>query len=64
MVPDLTVAKEKRDAAWWTRWIEEGRAGTLMPGFAKKHGGPLSETQVESLVEYLLENFAAEPKKN
>lgn len=64
MVPDLNVAKEKRDGAWWTRWVEEGRAGTLMPGFAQKHGGPLSEPQVESLVEYLRANFPAEPKKN
>jgi mono/diheme cytochrome c family protein len=63
MVPDLSVAKEKRDAAWWTRWVEDGREGTLMPGFAKKHGGPLSEPQIESLVEYLLTAFPTEPKK-
>jgi mono/diheme cytochrome c family protein len=64
MVPDLGLAKEKRDAAWWTRWIAEGRPGTLMPGFAKKEGGPLSDHQIESLVEYLLTTFPAEPKKN
>ncbi|MEO7412077.1 MAG: DUF1573 domain-containing protein [Opitutaceae bacterium] len=64
MVPNLNVAREKRDAAWWTRWVEEGRAGTLMPGFAKKHGGPLSESQVESLIEYLLATFPTEPKKD
>ena len=63
MVPNLKIAKEKRDAAWWTRWVEDGREGTLMPGFAKKHGGPLSENQVESLVEYLLETFPTEPTK-
>ena len=64
MVPDLIVAKERRDAAWWTRWIEEGRPGTLMPGFAQTHGGPLNEPQVQSLVDYLLANFPTEPKLN
>jgi mono/diheme cytochrome c family protein len=64
MVPDLAVAKEKRDAAWWTRWVEDGREGSLMPGFAEKHGGPLTSPQVESLVEYLMATFPTEPKKN
>lgn len=62
MVPDLAVAKEKRDAAWWQRWIEDGREGSLMPGFAKKHGGPLSAQQIESLVEYLVETMPAQPR--
>lgn len=64
MVPDLNMAKDRRDAAWWTRWIAEGRPATLMPGFAKKEGGPLSDHQIESLVEYLLATFPTEPKKN
>lgn len=64
MVPDLNVAKEKRDAAWWTRWVEDGREQTLMPGFATKHGGPLSQPQIESLVEYLLVTFPSEPRKD
>jgi mono/diheme cytochrome c family protein len=64
MVPDLAIAKEKRDAAWWTHWIEEGRDGTLMPGFAQKNGGPLSSSQIESLVEYLVTNLPTAPKVN
>ncbi|MEO5961028.1 MAG: DUF1573 domain-containing protein [Opitutaceae bacterium] len=64
MVPDLKLAKEKRDTAWWTRWVSDGKEGTLMPGFAQKHGGPLSEQQVESLVEYLLATFPTEPNRN
>ena len=64
MVPDLAVAKEKRDAAWWTRWVEDGRDGSLMPGFARPRGGPLTGQQIESLVEYLLANFPTKPKPN
>jgi mono/diheme cytochrome c family protein len=61
MVPDLLVAREKRDAAWWTKWITEGKQGTLMPAFAEKHGGPLTAAQVDSLVEYLVQNLPTEP---
>jgi mono/diheme cytochrome c family protein len=64
MVPDLTVVREPRDAGWWRRWIGEGRENTLMPGFAEKHGGPLSDAQVESLVEFALKHFPTEPAKN
>lgn len=64
MVPDLAVAREKRDAAWWTRWVEDGREGSLMPGFAPKHGGPLTPPQIDSLVEYLLATFPTEPKQD
>lgn len=63
MVPDLAIAKEKRDAAWWKRWVEDGREGTLMPGFAQKHGGPLDSSQIDSLVDYLVTAFPAEPAK-
>ena len=61
MVPDLNVAREKRDAAYWRKWIAEGKEQTLMPAFHEKHGGPLSETQVESLVTFVLKNFPTEP---
>jgi cytochrome c5 len=61
MVPDLNMAREKRDAAYWRKWIAEGKEQTLMPAFHEKHGGPLSETQVESLVTFVLKNFPTEP---
>jgi cytochrome c553 len=64
MVPDLKVAREVRDAAYWERWIVDGKERTLMPGFAKKHGGPLSPEQVASLVEYVLTRLPKEPAKN
>ncbi len=64
MVPDLLAAREKRDAAWWTKWITEGKDGTLMPAFARAQGGPLTDLQIATLVDYLLANFPTEPRKN
>ncbi len=62
MVPDLLVAREPRDAAYWRKWIGEGKAGTLMPAFARKHEGPLSDAQIESLIEFALLRLPTEPK--
>jgi mono/diheme cytochrome c family protein len=64
MVPDLAVAREHRDAAYWTKWIAEGREGTLMPAFAAEHGGPLTRKQIESLVDLALKLLPTEPRKN
>ena len=64
MVPDLSVAREPRDEAYWRRWIADGRERTLMPAFAQRHGGPLTDAQIESLVAYLRETFAARPAGN
>jgi cytochrome c5 len=61
MVPDLLVAREPRDAAFWKKWISEGREGSLMPGFAESHGGPLSDSQIDSLVKFALEKLPTEP---
>lgn len=64
MVPDLLVAREPRDAAFWQRWISEGKEGTLMPAFSKRHRGPLTDDQIASLVEYALAHLPSEPVKN
>ena len=61
MVPDLWTTHEKRDAAYWTQWITEGKEGTLMPGFSEKQGGPLNTEQIQSLAEYLLASLPSEP---
>lgn len=61
MVPDLRVADESRDAAYWREHITDGIEGTLMPAFAKEKGGILSDEQIESLVKYLVET-PLEPK--
>lgn len=61
MVPDLAVAREVRNEAYWRKWISDGKEQSLMPAFAAAQGGPLTDAQVESLVEYLTKNFAAQP---
>ena len=63
MVPDLLVARETRDATYWTKWISEGREGSLMPAFAATHGGPLSDAQIASLVEFALRQLPTAPRK-
>jgi cytochrome c5 len=62
MVPSLLVARERRDAAYWLKWISEGKEGTLMPAFDAKHGGPLNPEQIGSLVEYVTKNLPSEPE--
>lgn len=63
MVPDLMQPKTARDAAYWEKWVREGGEGTLMPAFAKEHGGPLDDEQIKSLVDYLTTNLPKEPVK-
>ena len=53
MVPDLRNLKKPTDTAYWRQWITQGRPGTLMPAFATTQGGPLSDAQIQSLVDYL-----------
>ena len=45
------MASAPRDAAFWRGLIAHGREKTLMPAFAQSDGGPLQDTQIESLVE-------------
>ncbi len=61
MVPDLEVARQKRDAAYWEKWITMGKEGGLMPAFSAQHGGPLSDEQVASLTDYVAAQFPSEP---
>ena len=61
-VPDLRAAKGPRDAAYWEKWIREGADGTLMPAFAKEHGGSLDDEQIESLIRYLVEHLPTQPR--
>lgn len=52
MVPDL-AAKPRGGAAYWSAWLRIGKPGSFMPAFDKPHGGPLTEEQIASLVEFL-----------
>jgi hypothetical protein len=61
MVPDLLVAKEHRDAAYWRKWITEGKEGTLMPAWAQDHGGPLTREQIESLIQFAMAALPVDP---
>lgn len=63
LVPDLAMAREPRDAAYWEKWIAEGKAQTLMPAFAQARGGPLNEEQIRSLVEFALKSFPTQPSR-
>lgn len=53
MVPDLHNLKDPTSEEFWRAWITSGKAGTLMPAFAKSQGGPLDEMQIASLATYL-----------
>jgi mono/diheme cytochrome c family protein len=54
MVPDLKALKQPTNREYWRTWIAHGKADTLMPGFGQKADGPLTEGQIESLVEFLM----------
>lgn len=53
MVPDLKALKQPPTRDYWLQWITHGKPDTLMPAFATKFGGPLTDAQIQSLVEFL-----------
>ena len=53
MVTDLAARKHVLNEDYWRYWIAIGRSNSLMPAFSKVAGGPLTDAQVESLVEFL-----------
>lgn len=57
MVPDLHALKTIPNAEYWKFSIVHGKPGTLMPAFAQGQGGPLSDAQIASLVDYLVKDF-------
>jgi mono/diheme cytochrome c family protein len=59
MVPDLHNLKHDTNADYWKTWISLGKPGTLMPGFAQSEGGPLTPTEINSLVQYLVATVPA-----
>lgn len=61
MVPDLAHLKHPTDSDYWRKWITSGKPGSLMPAFAQAEGGPLGESQIISLVEYLSKKHPSAP---
>jgi len=59
MVPKLAAAEKSRDRAYWEQWVRRGKPGTYMPAFSKPFGGPLTEAEITSLVDYLLPRYGA-----
>jgi mono/diheme cytochrome c family protein len=53
MVPDLATLKVPTSRAYWEHWVRNGKTNSLMPAFEKKQGGPLNESQITSLVDFL-----------
>jgi mono/diheme cytochrome c family protein len=53
MVPDLHKISQPTNVEFWRAWIEHGKPGTLMPAFSITEGGPLTDTQIKSLANYL-----------
>ncbi|HXG49340.1 MAG TPA: DUF1573 domain-containing protein [Methylomirabilota bacterium] len=61
MVPDLRALKHPTNADTWRAWIKYGRVGSLMPAFDQSQGGPLTDDQIESLVNYLVQTIPSAP---
>jgi mono/diheme cytochrome c family protein len=64
MVPDLRQIKTATNLDYWQTWIAHGKAGSLMPAFSTPDGGPLSDMQIATLVQYLTATFPSQvPEK-
>lgn len=57
MVADLHNLKTPPNAEYWKFFIVNGKPATLMPAFAQAQGGPLSDAQIATLVDYLVKEF-------
>jgi len=54
MVPDLHHLKVPTSVDFWQTWITHGKSGTLMPAFGQTEGGPLTQSQINSISQYLV----------
>jgi len=57
LVTDLHALKQTPTKAYWEAWIRNGKVGSMMPAFALEKHGPLSNEQIDSLVDYLMTEF-------
>jgi len=56
-VPDLHHLTHETGPAFWRDWILHGKKETMMPAFGQAEGGPLTDSQVDSLVAYLAQTI-------
>jgi len=61
-VTDLRLLANGKDREYWQQWIAESKPNSLMPAFAKQHGGTLDNNQIKTLVAYLTRIFPRELK--
>jgi len=59
MVPDLENLPNDTNTEYWRHIVTQGKPKTLMPAFSQARGGPLTEPQITSLVEYLVATMPA-----
>ncbi len=57
LVTDLRALKHGTDLDYWQHWIEQGRAGSMMPAFSRGSGGPLDQRQISALAAYCAKTF-------
>lgn len=62
-VPDLHALKVQTSLEYWITIISYGKTNTMMPGFASFNGGPLNESQVHALAEYVASSEFALARK-
>lgn len=62
MVPDLHALNNAPTREYWQHWISYGKPGSLMPAFTQNLGGPLTQQQIDSLVEYMTHYFPPRPR--
>jgi mono/diheme cytochrome c family protein len=61
-VTDLRRLAKGKDKEYWQQWITDSKPNSLMPAFAKQHGGNLDNSQIRTLVAYLTRIFPRELK--
>jgi mono/diheme cytochrome c family protein len=61
-VTDLRRLAKGKDKEYWQQWIADSKPNSLMPAFAKQHGGNLDNSQIRTLVAYLTRIFPRELK--
>jgi len=60
-VPDLHSLKAATNVEFWRVWIAHGKPGSLMPAFSTTDGGPLNDSQIMTLAQYLNHAIPSKP---